>query len=168
MQMWSIGTVVDDWGKGHAGSCWWTRSGEGRVMGLDWRTRAAEWPATVADTWDTHSREDMVEWTVLLAWSRTGGTRVYRRGGRAWGAVLMTSLVVRASKPPNTLDGGFCWVWASKLDGGGSRGNRLRHVAWSRGGGASRRSNSLWKTWPSDRKPRSWSISPPVEWIGSM
>jgi hypothetical protein len=32
--------------------------------------------------------------------------------------------------------------------------------------GASRRSNSVWRTWPSDRKPRSWSISPPVELIG--
>jgi hypothetical protein len=31
----------------------------------------------VADTWDTHSREDVVEWTVLPARSRTGGTRVW-------------------------------------------------------------------------------------------
>ena len=31
----------------------------------------------VADTWDTHSREDVADWTVLPAWSRTGGTRVW-------------------------------------------------------------------------------------------
>jgi hypothetical protein len=34
--------------------------------------------------------------------------------------------------------------------------------------GASRRSNFVWSTWSSDQKPRSWSISPPMEWIGSM
>jgi hypothetical protein len=31
----------------------------------------------VADTWDTHSCEDVVEWTVLLVWLRTGGTHVW-------------------------------------------------------------------------------------------
>jgi hypothetical protein len=30
----------------------------------------------VVDTWDTHSREDVVEWIVLPTWLRTGGTRV--------------------------------------------------------------------------------------------
>jgi hypothetical protein len=35
------------------------------------------WPAAVADTWDTHSRKDVVEWTVLLAWLRIGETRVW-------------------------------------------------------------------------------------------
>jgi hypothetical protein len=30
----------------------------------------------VADTCDKHLCEDVVEWTVLPAWSRTGGTRV--------------------------------------------------------------------------------------------
>jgi hypothetical protein len=34
--------------------------------------------------------------------------------------------------------------------------------------GVSRRSNFVWSEWPSDRKPRILSISPPVEWIGSM
>jgi hypothetical protein len=34
--------------------------------------------------------------------------------------------------------------------------------------GASRRSNFVWSTWLSDKYPRSWSISPPVEWIGFM
>jgi hypothetical protein len=33
--------------------------------------------------------------------------------------------------------------------------------------GASRRSNSVRRTWPSDKLSRSWSISPPVEWIAS-
>jgi hypothetical protein len=30
----------------------------------------------VVNTWDTHLCEDMVEWIVLPAWLRTGGTRV--------------------------------------------------------------------------------------------
>jgi hypothetical protein len=33
-------------------------------------------PSVVADSWDTQSREDMVEWAVLRAQSRTSGTRV--------------------------------------------------------------------------------------------
>jgi hypothetical protein len=47
------------------------------------------------------------------------------RGGRAWGGVLTTGLVVWASKPPNAMDGGFCWVWASKLGGGGTWHDRV-------------------------------------------
>ena len=31
----------------------------------------------MADTWDTHSRENVVEWTVLSTWPRTGGTHVW-------------------------------------------------------------------------------------------
>jgi hypothetical protein len=54
----------------------------------------------MANTWDTQSHEEMAERAVLLAWSRTGGTRL----GRACGAILT---VVWTSKPPNTKDGGF-------------------------------------------------------------
>jgi hypothetical protein len=36
----------------------------------------------VVDTWGTHSREDVVEQTVLPAWSRTDGTRVQDVGTR--------------------------------------------------------------------------------------
>jgi hypothetical protein len=50
------------------------------------------------------------------------------RGGRARGAVLTAGLVVWASKPPSATDGWFCLVWASKLGGGGSGGNRWRHA----------------------------------------
>jgi hypothetical protein len=35
VQVWSIGTVVDDVGEGHADSCRWTENGEGRALGLD-------------------------------------------------------------------------------------------------------------------------------------
>lgn len=66
--------VVDGEGEDHAGSCQWTRSGKGRALGLDWGTGVIGWPAVVADTWDTHSREDVAERAVLLARSRTGGT----------------------------------------------------------------------------------------------
>jgi hypothetical protein len=33
--VWSTGMVVDDKGEGHAASCRWARSGEGRAPGLD-------------------------------------------------------------------------------------------------------------------------------------
>jgi hypothetical protein len=33
--VWIIGTVVDGEGEDHVGSCQWTESGEGRVLGLD-------------------------------------------------------------------------------------------------------------------------------------
>jgi hypothetical protein len=35
VQVWNTGTMVDGEGKGHAGSCQWTRSGEGQALGLD-------------------------------------------------------------------------------------------------------------------------------------
>jgi hypothetical protein len=41
MQMWNTGTVVNDEGEDHVGSCRWTWSGEGRVLGLDRGTREA-------------------------------------------------------------------------------------------------------------------------------
>jgi hypothetical protein len=34
--------------------------------------------------------------------------------------------------------------------------------------GVSRPSNFMWSAWASDRKPRSWSILPLVEWIDSI
>jgi hypothetical protein len=43
--------------------------------------------------------------------------------------------------------------------GGGTRRDR---------GGCVKAKQLRVKTWPSDRKPRSQSISPQVEWIGSM
>jgi hypothetical protein len=33
--VWSTGTMIDDEGEGHADSCRWTESGEGRELGLD-------------------------------------------------------------------------------------------------------------------------------------
>ena len=38
-QVWSSEAVVDDEGEGHAGPCRGTRSGEGRMLGLDRGTR---------------------------------------------------------------------------------------------------------------------------------
>jgi hypothetical protein len=35
LQVCSTGTVVDDEGEGHAGSCRWTESGERRALGHD-------------------------------------------------------------------------------------------------------------------------------------
>jgi hypothetical protein len=166
VQVWSTGTVVDGWGEGHAGSCWWTESGEGRVLGLDWRIRAARWPTMLTDSWDTHLCEDVVEWTVLPAWSRTSGTRVWswrsctRCGahGRFGGLGLKTTqryeCLVLLSLELKTRR------WRFWMEPVATRGVIAE--------GASRWSNSVWTTWPSDQKPRSWSISPPVEWIGSM
>jgi hypothetical protein len=84
VQVWSIGTVVNNEGEGHAGSCRWTRIGEGRVLGLDRGTRFAGWLALVADTWDMHSRKVMVERVVLPAWSRTCKIRVQDMGYITW------------------------------------------------------------------------------------
>jgi ribosomal protein S9 len=38
-QVWSTDTVVNVEGDGHVSSCRWTRSGEGRALGLDRETR---------------------------------------------------------------------------------------------------------------------------------
>jgi hypothetical protein len=67
--------VIDDKCEGHAGSCRCSSSGEGRALGIDRETRVVRL-AMVADTWDTHSSEDVMERVVLPARSRTGGTRV--------------------------------------------------------------------------------------------
>jgi hypothetical protein len=63
----------------------------------------------VADTWDTHSREDVVEWTVLSATRRSRDLAGHTsgRGGRARGAVLTVCLVVWASKPTSLRMTGF-------------------------------------------------------------
>jgi hypothetical protein len=76
VQVWSTGTVVDDEGECHAGSYWWTRSGEGWALGLDQGTRVARWLTAVADTWDMRRHKEVAEWAMLPAWSRIGGTRV--------------------------------------------------------------------------------------------
>jgi hypothetical protein len=41
VQVWIVGTMVDGEGEGHTGLCRWTRSGEGRALGLDGGTRVA-------------------------------------------------------------------------------------------------------------------------------
>jgi hypothetical protein len=89
------------------------------------------------------------------------------RGVRARGAVLTAGLVVWASKTTQH----YGW-WFSLSLGLKTRWWRLwREPVAVRGmiaEGASRQSNSVWRMWPSDRKPKSWSISLPVEWIDSM
>ena len=54
----------------------------------------------VADTWNTHLHKEVVEWIMLLMWSRTDETRVW-----SWrtphGTRLAMGLVVWASKPPD-------------------------------------------------------------------
>jgi hypothetical protein len=54
-----------------------------------------------------------------------------RRGGRTRGALFTVVMVVEPRKPPSATGGGFCWVWAAKLSGGGSGGNRRWHMASS-------------------------------------
>jgi hypothetical protein len=76
VQVWSTGTVVDGEVEGHAGSCWWTRSGEGRVLGVDRGTRVAGWLDVLANTCDTHLSEDGEERAMLSARLRIGETRV--------------------------------------------------------------------------------------------
>jgi hypothetical protein len=54
--VWSTGRVVNNKDEGHAVSCRWTGSGEGRVLGLDRGTRVTRWLAVVANTCDTCAR----------------------------------------------------------------------------------------------------------------
>jgi hypothetical protein len=82
------------------------------------------------------------------------------------GRLSRCDTTVWASKPPSLQIVGFaefglktrqCWSqWESVV----ARGITAK--------GASRWSNFMWSGWPSDRKHRSWSISPPVDSIGFM
>jgi hypothetical protein len=60
VQVWSTGMVVDNEGEGHAGSCRWTGSGEGRELALE-RDQSRWVTSHGADTCDTHSCEDVAE-----------------------------------------------------------------------------------------------------------
>jgi hypothetical protein len=130
--VWSTSTVVDD--EGHTGSCQWTWSGQGpkgRELGLDWRTRVVVWLAIVVDTWNTHRGEDVVEWAVLPARSRTGWTHDhnmgdahtvhYSRGFGSW----------TSKNHPVLQTTGFRPSLASKLGSDSSCGNRRQHVVSS-------------------------------------
>jgi hypothetical protein len=76
-----------------------------------------------------------------LAWGHGGANRVdgadedCRTCVRTWGTHMWGAtrggLVVEPQKTTSATDG-FCWVWASKLGGGGSVGNRRRHMVSSR------------------------------------
>jgi hypothetical protein len=105
-----------------------------------------------------------VKWTVLLAWSRTGETRVWSWRTRTWCSThsgfggLGLKITLRMTSfaefgPQNS-------VVAVLEEPVATRGITMK--------GASRRSNFVQSAWPSDQKPMSWSISPLVEWIGSM
>jgi hypothetical protein len=142
------------------------REGEGRVLGIDWWTEAAGWQVVVADTWDTHSCEDVVGWTMLPAWSRTGGTRVLSwrtctqcRTHDGFGGLGLKTTQCYGCRVLLSL--GLKNSTVAVLEGtGGAHGITAK--------GASRQSNFLCSVWPSDQKTRSLSILPPKEWIGSM
>jgi hypothetical protein len=63
----------------------------------------------VAGTWDTHSRNDVVEWAVMLTQSRNGGTSVQDVGTRTQ-CDTPNGLVV---EPPKTTLGYGSWVLLS-------------------------------------------------------
>jgi hypothetical protein len=102
--------------KGHAGSCQWTGSGEGRAVGLDRETGEARWLSMVTNTWDTHWREDVTERIMSTMWSRTSETRVQDMGMHMRCATR-DGFGGWASKPLSSTYGKFCWVWTSKLSG---------------------------------------------------
>jgi hypothetical protein len=141
VQVWSIGTVVNDEGESNASSWRWTRCSEGRVLGLERGTRVTGWLAEVANTWDTHSREDVTEWTVLLARSRTRGTRV--QDVRYAHAVVWWLIL---EKPPNTTDDGVSiefvlktqW-WRFRWESEATHGVIMKGVSW--------RNNFVWTAW---------------------
>jgi hypothetical protein len=165
-QVWSIVMVVDDEGEGHAGLCWWTRSGEGRALGLDWGTRVARWLATVADTWDTHRHEDVAEQALLPAWSRTTRTRVQDVGDvhveqYSWQFGGWASRNHPTLRMEGLAEFGLkTWQWWFQQELEEARGVITRVV--------SRWSNFVWSAWPSNQYPKSWSILPPTGWICSM
>jgi hypothetical protein len=64
----------------------------------------------VADTWDTHSHEDVAEWAVLPAQSRTGGTRVQDMGD-ARGAIITTVWWLSLKTTQCYGRRVFDWVW---------------------------------------------------------
>jgi hypothetical protein len=123
------------------GDCWlrWRSCGLVLMDPQWWRASARSW------LMDQSSRGDQPWWLTpgirtraRMWWSGPCCRRgrgltghVSGRGGRARGVMLTVGLVVWASKPPSATDGGFCWVWTSKLGDNGSEGNRWRHVAWS-------------------------------------
>jgi hypothetical protein len=75
VQAWSTSTVVDSKSEGHAGSYWWTKSDEGRALGLDCGTGVVGW---LGLTPRTHTRArgcgrvgPLPETASLLSVSRT-------------------------------------------------------------------------------------------------
>ena len=74
---------------------------------------------------------------------------------------------VNINKPPSATGGRFLtefglktWWWQFRWESNATCGVITK--------GASRRSNFVWSAWPLDQYPKSWSILPPTEWIGSM
>jgi hypothetical protein len=154
VQVWSIGTVVDGKGEGHVGLCRWTGSGEGWALGLDRGTRVTEWPTMVANL--GHA----------LVWGRGGAGHV-QGVGDAHEVPYSQQFGGWASKLPSATDYGIStgfglktWRWQFRQELDVARGVIIE--------GASTRSNSVWRAWPSDENSRSWSISLLVELIGSM
>ena len=95
----------------------------------------------VVDTWDMHSREDMVEWVVLTVWLTSGGTHV-------WSWRTCTQCGTHGGFGGLGLKTTQCYRWWVLLSLGlKTRGQRFwREPVVARGviaEGASRRSNSV-------------------------
>jgi hypothetical protein len=103
MQVWSTRTVVD--GEGHVGFVRWTRSSEGRALGLDWLGDWRRWATSRDGRHLGHARArgrgraDRVTGVVEDWQDMCPG-----RGGRACGALLTAVLVV---EPQNHQAYGF-------------------------------------------------------------
>jgi hypothetical protein len=109
----------------------------------------------VADTWDMHSREDVVDWNVLSAWSRTCETRVWLWRNKCGAHNMFGSLGLKTAQ--RYICAGF-----AKFGPKNSATAVTEEPVATRGmvaEGVSRRSKSVQRMWLSDRKPRSWSIS---------
>jgi hypothetical protein len=98
-----------------------------------------------------------VEWAVLSAPSRTGGTRV--QDVRACTRCdTHGGLVIEPQNHP-----------ALRMEGFGEFGPKNSVAACGViAKRASRQCNFVWSAWPSYRKPRSWSILPLAEWVDYM
>jgi hypothetical protein len=121
--------------------------------------------AVVTDTWDMHQCENVAERIVSSARSSTGRTRVQDVGTRME-YTTHGGLVVEPQNHPALRSAGF-----TELKPQYSAVLFRQESEVTRGVIAkdpSSRSNFVKRVWPSDEKPRSWSILSLPEWIGFM
>jgi hypothetical protein len=117
VQVCSIGIVVDDEGEGNAGSCRWTRSGEGWALGLDRRTGVAG--MTSHDGWHLGNTRVRTWQNGSCCWHGWGlSGHVSRTWGMRTRCDTHTYLVVEPQNHPTLWTSDFRLGLALKPGGG--------------------------------------------------